>query len=300
MADTSLESILLWCYIPFFIIGFVGNVLVIRIVHKTRAMHTTTNFLLANLAVSDIITVLVGPLCFASVLVGYLSDGFGRFACKFTVLNIIAIAVSSITLTVLAVERYHALLKPFNTGLRLKEDNIKQAVALIWTLSLLFCLPFFFLKEWSEIYSTCVGPVSLHMNQATKIYVIICFILSTYIPIAVLFYCYGSLIKGLCFTNTVCSEPNGERSSEKKKLVFTFILATVVFLFGYAPSVLFYTVIASKGDEHITFNFYVVFPFLYYCSLCFNPIIYAFRSRNFQEGFKRIIFCRGPPTQNEI
>ena len=130
------------------------------------------------------------------------------------------------------------------------------------------------------------------MNQATKIYVIICFILSTYIPIAVLFYCYGSLIKG-----TIA---NGERRSEKKKLVVTFILATVVFVFGYAPSVLFYTVVASKGDEHITFNFYIVFPFLYYCSLCFNPIIYAFRSRNFQEGFKRIIFCRGPPTQNEI
>ena len=181
MTDTSLGSTLLWCYIPFFITGFVGNVLVIRIVHKTRAMHTTTNFLLANLAVSDIITVLVGPLCFASILAGHLSDGFGRFACKFTILNNIAIAVSSITLTVLAVERsrYHALLKPFNTGLRLKKENIKQAIALIWTLSLLFCLPLFFLKEWSETYSTCVGPWTLHMNQATKIYVIICFILST-------------------------------------------------------------------------------------------------------------------------
>ena len=267
-------------------------------------MHTTTNFLLANLAVSDIITVLVGPLCFASILVGYLSDGFGRFACKFTVLNNIAIAVSSITLTVLAVERYHALLKPFNTGLRLKEDNIKQAIALIWILSLLFCLPFFFLKEWSETYSTCVGPLSLHMNQATKMYVIICFILSTYSPIAVLFYCYGSFIKGLYFTNIVCPETNGERSSEKKKLVVTFILATAGFVFGYAPLVLFYTVIASGGDQHRAFKlfstFSVVLPFLYYCSLCFNPIIYAFRSTNFQEGFKRIIFCRGPPTQNEI
>ena len=187
MTDASLGSTLLWCYIPFFITGFVGNVLVIRIVHKTRAMHTTTNFLLANLAVSDIITVLVEPICFTSSLVGYLSDGFGRFACKFAVLNIIAMTVSSFTLTALAVERYHALLKPFSTGLRLKEENVKQAIALIWISSVLFCLPLFFFREWSVTYSTCVGPWTLHMSQGSKIYVIICVVLNTYIPIAAFF-----------------------------------------------------------------------------------------------------------------
>ena len=104
MSDpNSLELILLRAAIPFCIAGLIGNVLVIRIVHKTRAMHTTANFLLANLAVSDIITILVGPICFTSSLVGYLTDGFGRFACKFAVLNIIAMTVSSFTLTVLAV-----------------------------------------------------------------------------------------------------------------------------------------------------------------------------------------------------
>ena len=90
MADTTLGSILFWSGIPFSVTGFVGNVLVIRIVHKTREVHTTTNFLLANLAVSDVITILVGPLFHFAHLVEYLSDGFGRFACKFTVLNIIA------------------------------------------------------------------------------------------------------------------------------------------------------------------------------------------------------------------
>ena len=39
------------------------------------------------------------------------------------VLTNIAIMASSITLSVLAAERYHALLKPFRTGLRLTEDN---------------------------------------------------------------------------------------------------------------------------------------------------------------------------------
>ena len=126
MSDpNSLELILLRVAIPFCIAGLIGNVLVIR----TREMHTTTNYLLANLAVGDVITIMVGPLFYNSHLVGYLIDGFGTFACKFLALLNISIMVSSFTLTVLAVERYHALLKPFSTGLRLKEENIKQAIA---------------------------------------------------------------------------------------------------------------------------------------------------------------------------
>ena len=34
-------------------------------------------------------------------------------------------------------------------------------------------------------------------------------------------------------------------------------------------------------------------------SSCFNPILYAFRCRNFQEGFKRML-CREGTGQKEI
>ena len=213
MSDpNSLELILLRAAIPFCIAGLIGNVLVIR----TREMHTTTNYLLANLAVGDVITIMVGPLFYNSHLVGYLIDGFGTFACKFLALLNISIMVSSFTLTVLAAERYHALLKPFSTGLRLKEENIKQAIALIWISSALFCLPFFFFQEWSETFSTCIGPWSLHVNQASEIYLIIILVLNSYFPVAVFVYCYGSLIKGLYFTNTVCPETEEERTSTEK------------------------------------------------------------------------------------
>ena len=121
----------------------------------------------------------------------------------------------------------------------------------------------------------------------------------------VFLYCYGSLIKGLYFSRTVCAaDTNGDRSSEKKKLVITFILATTGFVIGYGPIATFYIVLASGIDKQINYRLYsnlsVFLLLAFYCSLCLNPMFYAFRSSSFKEGFKRIIFFRGLVPQNEI
>ena len=304
MVDTdSLNFRVLCSAIPFYITGFIGNVLVIRVVHKTRHMHSTTNYLLANLAVSNAITISLAPLYYVTHLVGYSTTGFGKFSCKFIILSEVSIAASTFTLTVLAIERYHALLKPFRTSMRLTEDNIKQAVAVIWISSVLLAFPEVFFQAWSESHSSCIGPWNLPMTQKAKIYVIVSCIVCGYIPAAVFLYCYGSLVKGLYFSNTICAaHTNEDRGPEKRKLVITFILATLGFVIGYGPIVVFYTVLVSEEDEQIDVklfsNLWVVFLLNLYCSLCLNPILYAFRSSSFKEGFKRTIFCRGPPPDN--
>ena len=290
----SVWFILPMAAISFFITGLIGNVLVIRIVHKTRDMHTTTNYLLANLAAGDVATILI---LFPSFFTFNQPESYavGKFVCKLLAIGTISLLCSSFTLTVLAVERYHALLKPFRTGLRLKEDNIKQAIAVIWISSIAICSPSFFLNEWSENYSSCVTH---------KVHVLTIGIVSTYIPMIIFLYCYGSLIKGLYFSHTICAENTDEEgNSEKKKLVITFILATAGFVIGYGPIAISHTIDFSGDDEHIPFKFSKlqgVFYFMFFCSLCLNPILYAFRSTNFREGFKRIIFCRRQPPENDM
>ena len=144
--------------------------MVIRIVHKTRQMHTLTNYLLANMAVSDVITILLF-LCnnFTEDQLGRVSHKFATFACKAFSIVEICIMVSSITLTVLALERYHALLKPFRTELRLSEDNVKKAIVFIWTTCVVICFPQFFFAEWSEEHTSCVDPFDI-MTEGSKIY----------------------------------------------------------------------------------------------------------------------------------
>ena len=119
--------------------------------------------------------------------------------------------------------------------------------------SVLVSLPsVFFQAEFEPVRSVCVGPRDSNIDLALKIYLIL-HTAMLLIQSVVMVFCYGSLIRGLYFANTVCPETettDGERRSEKKKLVITLLLATVGFLIGYVPSMVL-VVVAFQTNANI-------------------------------------------------
>ena len=120
-------------YIPFFITGFIENVLVIHIVHKTREMHTPTNYLLANMAVSDAVTVMLLPFYnFVKYQLGSVNNNFEKFTCKSVALVQICIIVYSTTLTLGSLSkslrrpllRWPEVKKPRNDAVRMLENDL--------------------------------------------------------------------------------------------------------------------------------------------------------------------------------
>ena len=199
--------------------------------------------------------------------------------------------VSSNTLTLLAFERYHAILKPFETGLRLNEDNIKRGIACIWIASFVIRFPEFFLKEWSETNSSCIGPWAVQMNEASKIYVIINLTIDC-LQMVVMFFCYGCVIKGLYFSSIANPETNRETTSEKNKLIITLTLATTGFLVGYTPHLLyFWAFLLTRSDR--TEDFLDVTDVFFVSSLSLT------RGRKLREGLKKMLLCWKPTTQND-
>ena len=109
----------LYSSIVFF--GVTANGIIITIVKKTRTMHTTTNYLLMNLAIADFLTLLFCPGFYDFALhkfqlgSGTLDDIF----CKFIAGNAIVCVsfdASVLTLCAIAMERYLGIVKPFRLG----------------------------------------------------------------------------------------------------------------------------------------------------------------------------------------
>ena len=205
------------------IVGLIGNALVITVVRKTRSMHTTTNILLVNLAVSDVITLLWCPRTYSFAF--YPIHPLGRtgdYICKiFTGNAIISVAIASsmLTLTILATERYHALMKPLRTELRLSVERVKYVIAFVWIAAILTTLPDFVENKYSEKYGRCVCPFSLENASLLRVHVVCTVVFLGIVPFVILAYCYFQIIRGLFFKNTVCSQaPSGSGDHQTKKL----------------------------------------------------------------------------------
>ena len=138
----------------------------------------------------------------------------------------------------------------------LNEENIKKAIALIWTSSTVLGFPGFLLHEWNKEtnYTSCDGPWGHELKFGEQYFFdYIYFVFTTYNPIVVFLFCYGSLIKGLYFSRDIFGESTNEDDSEKNKLLITFILATSGFLLGYSPFALSYAIFFFRKNLGISF-----------------------------------------------
>lgn len=134
-STTTQDVIFAVLYSIIAVLGVIGNAMVITIVRKTPSMHTTTNYLLLNLAVADLLTLLLCPGSYDFALAHVDLEGFiGDFICKLFAGNAIVpitINVAVLTVCTIAVERYLALLKPFRSNLRIDKDKVKYVIAVL-------------------------------------------------------------------------------------------------------------------------------------------------------------------------
>ena len=279
------------------ILGVAGNSLVITVVRTTRSMRTTTNFLLVNLAVADIVTLLSNPLMQGVIWQNLNSP----YICKFFTGNaLVALPafVSMFTLVITAVERYHALVKPMATRLRLTQENFHYAIIGTWCVSVALNIPIFVDYRYDREERRCKGVWKLDMSNWMAKYIIF-FSVIYLISALVIGYSYFEIFRGLFITNTICPESTTteEERKSKKKLAKLLVLVTVLFYICYLPFFIFMICKASGEKPSAEKRNYdlIIFQslaFLAFSNSCLNPIVYAFQSSNYRTGFKRIFRCQ--------
>lgn len=287
------------------VVGLTGNSLVIVIVCKTRSMFTTTNILLANVAAADIISLLWCPIPLAVGLTGtHLSGETADYICKFFTgysVTCVTVSVTYLSLVVLAVERYHAIVKPFNKTLMLTTNRMFYVIGVIWVTTILSSLPAFILSEYDERLGRCLDPWTLEKAGSVK-WLAAMAVTSSSCFSGCLFYCYFQILKGIFIKRTVCSAEIAASAHsnmrEKRKLALISLTVTVAYYICYLPFLVFELYIAFQSYQEILDNYEVLYKvyrvvgFIMYVNSCLNPFFYAFQSSNYRENLKRL-FTRG-------
>ncbi|XP_059146150.1 neuropeptide Y receptor type 2-like [Physella acuta] len=137
---TGLICLLAFLYGSISLLAVIGNGLVILVIVKNRRMHTVTNIFIANLAVADVIIGLFSiPFQFQAALLQRWV--LANFMCSLAPFGqVVSVNISIFTLSVIAVDRYIAVIHPFKAGCSKKSAAI--IITVIWAVAIGAGLPF--------------------------------------------------------------------------------------------------------------------------------------------------------------
>jgi hypothetical protein len=280
-------------YTVVFIVGFFGNCIVIYGVMQQGPNKTTSSFFIANLALSDLAVLVL------SLPVGLLQElaswPFGELACKiFFPLGDVFLLVSIMTLTVISVDRYRAVVTPKK---RFTKGQAKVAIVIIWILSYLICgLPTSFLLK---LIATDQGVKICYPFWPNKVHrrshmIVITLIVS--IPFFIIAYSYIRIVRTLWKVRIIhknvvgLTKESHARLEKKRKLVKMLILIVIAFTLCSLPYII-YVLILEFGhqgrSEQVAMEIgLVVVLSLFYTNSAVNPLILCAMSKDYRKGLR--------------
>ncbi|KAI5941244.1 Neuropeptide Y receptor type 5 [Manis javanica] len=153
----DLQYFLIGLYTFVSLLGFMGNLLILIAVMRKRNQKTTVNFLIGNLAFSDILVVLFcSPFTLTSVLLDQWM--FGKVMCHIMpFLQCVSVLVSTLILISIAIVRYHMIKHPISNNLTANHGYF--LIATVWALGFAICSPlpvFHSLVELQETFGSAL------------------------------------------------------------------------------------------------------------------------------------------------
>lgn len=285
-----------------FILAGIGNSLVIYIVCTVNQMKSSTNTLIANMAVADLLMTIDIPYILKWVYVwnGWFGTFMGTALCKFFhSAQVGSLAASVFSLVAISLDRSFGILFPMRTIMT--RNVVRFAIAAIWLGALALSIPIMLVVKNTKDEGT--GNMVCDENWppiSHKTYAWFLFTTSYIIPIliiAVVYFLAGMRLwsRKLPGHRTLMSHKKAQASSRRA----TVMLITVVIVFALSWFPFQALEIIRYIDPKILTNFTVpmavwyVIPWFGYCNSAVNPIIYVIFSENYRHEFYRIL-CRGP------
>ncbi|CAH6777554.1 C-C chemokine receptor type 8 [Phodopus roborovskii] len=273
-------------YCILFVLGLLGNSLVILVLVACKKLRSITDIYLLNLAVSDLLFVFSVPF-----QTHYLLDQwvFGAVMCKVVSgFYYIGFFSSMFFITLMSVDRYLAIVHAVY-AIKVRTARVGMALSLlVWLIAIAATIP---LLVFYQVASDdgVLQCFPFYDNQSLRWKLSVHFevnILGLFLPFAVLLFCYVRILHQL----RACQNHNRTRAV---KLVLIVVIATLLFWVPFNV-VLFLT---SLHDLHVLDGCAMsqrlalathVTEVISFTHCCVNPVIYAFIGEKFKKNLASV------------
>ena len=315
------DSFTLVLYSLTFLIGFVGNTFVLRVLFRQRKQTehrsmSITNIYLVNLAFSDLLSATSIPFqyLFCSY---YLLEHFliGPYICVFLKsIQVLAYTVSILTMVVIAIDRYRLIYKPLQSYN--KRLNPKYSLLIVWLLSILFALtclismrvPVYFRSSDNLVSCRLLFPNVLPISSALFSQIRATFLAVAFylIPLLIIIPLHVLSIRTIYKRPVLRQFNHLQHVDSKHRSISLLIVILLVFSLCWLPIHImnmldFYS---SKGNSILSgpkmrsCDASIVYTFLYWLAIttcCYNVFIYSWFNKDFRNSFSKC--CRHSEEQ---
>ena len=265
------------------LVSLFGNTLVIMAFCRIRSLRSVTNNFIVSLSVADVlVTVGTMPLWTSHLIEGSKYIAFHDFLFHFWMFLDISCGTASITLlTVIAVERYFCISKPFSYH---QKVTTKKSLVIILAIS---------------IYSIVLGGIGA-VYGGEEVYIAVVPCLTLFIPLIIMGFCYHQIFSVAKYQMkkiemTIQGKTKKFRLSREIRAAKVLAVVMGAFLICWGPFLLtnWY---AIYDFENPNLPQVVVFTkCFHYFNSCLNPIIYACLNREFRNAFKKLLGFKKKP-----
>ena len=210
-----------------FLVGLVGNMMVVIVVARTSSKHTPTNCYLVSLAVADVLVLISATL--PTIYEFFLIIDqciIGKVGCAIMVfLQYLGINASSLSITAFTIERYIAICHPIKSQTMCTVKRAKRIILSLWAFSIAYNSPWLGLtttikRQFSD--GTTIEACTFKLQRSSYLTIYMADLVIFYIcPLIMTCILYG-LIARILFRSTIPSTPgkaNGINSTHKSRSV---------------------------------------------------------------------------------
>ncbi|XP_058837698.1 neuropeptide Y receptor type 2-like [Topomyia yanbarensis] len=284
----------LFVSIPIVLFGILGNVTLLEIILSSRALRTSAHLLIANLALIDLITLVLCPPIFLLHDI-HQSYVLGPIGCKLEGFIEGGLLITSIlALCVVSYDRLAAIVLPAKA--RMKRNCAMLTIGLCWCLGFAAALPLaiyrnFKERDWNNFHETFCSED----NEIMPTYWNYVIVMLVWMPLGVMTVTYSAIFCKLDrYEREAMHREHPMVVRYKSRVARTLFIVLMTFVVVRIPFTIMIIVYYKNVDKFNTFEVnesFVILWWLAKMSFIFlysamNPVIYGMTNRTFRKAYK--------------